>query len=407
MTVKNDSLEETMDRAEIIKKLNKEIVKGRHILGVAVGAGISAVNADRGGADFLMVLNSGKYRQMGVSSLAGYLANNNSNVFTLDFAMEEILPRALQIPLIFGLNATDPNINLRTYIQSLKDLGFSGINNYPTIGLFDGNFYDYLEASGVSFDKEVEAIKIARELDMFTVAFVFNKSQAKKMLDAGADLLCIHLGLTKGGGLGAKKVLSLVASRDLINEILQTIDVRNTNLLTAIYGGPIKDERDVHFIYSNTATKGFIGGSTFERIPFEYSIANITNKFKQTDTLDDPILSALNKEFQSPQDYVDFMRTYIETHYSSKVMLKDISNILHVTQPYLSRLFKKEIGMTFQNYLINFRINKFLEIVRENSNLYISEAAQMVGYDNYEQFSKIFKKKMNVSPKHYLHHSPE
>lgn len=391
-----------MNREEILMKMNQEIAENRNILGVAIGAGISAVNADRGGADFLMVLNSGKYRQMGVSSLAGYLAYNNSNDFTLDFAKQEILPRSLDIPLIFGLNATDPTINLKDYIQSLKDIGFSGINNYPTIGLFDGLFYEYIEESGILFDQEVEAIKIARDLDMFTIAYVFNASQAQKMVDAGADMLCIHLGLTHGGELGAKKFLSLVASRDLINDILQTIDIKNKKLLTAVYGGPIKDEKDAHFIFSNTAVKAFIGGSTFERIPYEYSLVNLTNEIKQAATPDDPVLKALNKYIESPQDYVEFMRTYIETHYSSKVTLKDISSILHVAQAYLSRLFKKEIGMSFQDYLINYRINMFLDVIHENPNIYINEAASLVGYVNYDHFSKIFKKKKGKSPKNYL-----
>lgn len=390
-----------MNKKETIKRLYSDLDKDHHILGIAVGSGLSALNSVKGGADLLLLLNSGKFRQMGVSSLAGYLANKNSNEFTMEFAKNEILPLRLDVPLIFGFNATDPTIDIQEYLSEVKRVGFSGINNYPTVGLIDGVFANALEESGISFEKEVEAMKIAIKLDLFTIAFVFNNLQAKMMADVGVDVICVHLGFTKGGELGAKKGLSLVAAKEMINSIFNSPDVHGS-FLKAAYGGPIIDEKDIEFIYKNTSIQGYIGGSTFERIPYEKSIKESINKFKNVDRISKQSNLNSNENIQHPAGYVNFVRNYIEINYMHEIQLKDIADSLFISHEYLSRLFKQEIGMSFQSYLITYRIDKFLELIITSPNLSLNDAASQVGYKNYSNFSKIFKKKMNDSPKSYL-----
>lgn len=391
-----------MKSKKVMNKLNSEIKQGRYILGVAVGAGISARSASEGGADFLLSLNSGKFRQMGLGSLGGYLSNANSNQFVMDFSLKEILPRVKNIPVLFGLNATDPTIDLRSYINLIKDKGFAGINNYPTVGLFDGKFYNHLKEDGISYDEEVEAIKIAHEMGLFTVAFVFNEYQAEEMVDAGADVICVHLGLTKGGDLGASKVLSLSKSKELVNNIFNLVKKKTTSILKMVYGGPIQNKSDIQFIYNNTSCDGYIGGSTFERIPSEEAIHKTTIEFKYMSSIEDPILEQLNRSIDSPKDYVKFILKYIEFHYSESISLKDLSEILHVSSEYLSRLFKKEKNISFKEYLISYRLDKFIDIMIKYPNLSMKEGAIKVGYFNYVHFSKLFKKRKNISPKNYF-----
>lgn len=163
------------NRLDIISSLREQIKKDRSLLGVAAGNGMSAKYAEEGGADFILALSSGRFRQMGVSSLAGFLPYANSNEIVMDFASKELIPMMKRIPICFGINATDPTINLVDYIDEIKEKGFSGINNFPSVALFDGKFREALEEEGVSYLQEVEAIQIAHQKDLFTVAFVFNE----------------------------------------------------------------------------------------------------------------------------------------------------------------------------------------------------------------------------------------
>src|SRR5699024_11544231 len=189
------------NQISVVEFLKKQIKIDRHIIGVAAGSGLTAKYAEAGGADFILALSSGYFRQKGVSSLAGYLPVANSNDVVMNFASMEIIPAIKEIPVVFGLSATDPMINLENYIKIIKESGFAGINNYPTIGLIDGDCRDALEAEGITYEKEVEAIKTASGLGLFTIAFVFNTSQAIDMVKAGADVICVHIGLPTGGVL--------------------------------------------------------------------------------------------------------------------------------------------------------------------------------------------------------------
>lgn len=389
-------------KLQLLQTLNQQIKANKHIIGVAAGSGLTAKYAEQGGADFILALSSGRFRQMGVSSLAGFTACTNSNQMVMEFAFKEVLPTLKKIPTIFGLFATDPTIDLKACIRQIKASGFAGINNYPTVGLIDGQFREALESQGISFAKEVEAIQFANELDLITVAFVFNETQAIDMLKAGADIICVHLGLTVGGVLGAKQIQSLQSAKKLAVDIFHACDKVNPNVIKMVYGGPVNRPIDVQFMYDGTEIDGYIGGSVFERIPAEQIIFNITKSFKETyDVKYETYIQKIMAGFSSKEDYVEFIKDYISTHYMDEITLNDLASILNLSRPYLSSLFKTEVGIPFTQYLIDFRLNRAIEIMQERR-LPLSTVAEMVGYPDYAQFSKIFKKRKGVSPTVFL-----
>ncbi|MBP1890766.1 putative TIM-barrel enzyme/AraC-like DNA-binding protein [Clostridium moniliforme] len=391
-----------MKRDRILEKLRLQIKKGNHIIGIATGSGMTVKHSQNAGADFLLMLNSGRFRQMGRGSLAGFLPFCNSNDMVMDFASKEILPLAKDIPIIFGLNATDPTKNIESYIEKIIDMGFSGINNYPTIGLIDGQFRETLEENGLNYLMEVEAIRIGHEKGLFTVAFVFDEIQAVQMINSGADVICVHLGLTGGGLLGSKKVFSLEAAKIRARKIFDKCNELNPNVIKLIYGGPIKTPVDIQYMYNNNDDlMGYIGGSAFERIPSEKSIINITKTFKVSGQLnEDDLMSKMLDGITKHYDYVDFVKEYVAQNYMNEISFLDLAKVAHVSRSYLSSLFKKQVGCNFPEYLVKFRINKAVEIL-DRKNFQLSEVASLVGYKDYAQFSKMFKKYMGYSPKQH------
>lgn len=391
-----------MKREEILENLRSQIKNGNHIIGVSTGSGMTAKYAKQGGADFLLMLNSGKFRQMGRSSLAGFLPFYNCNDMVMDFAYREIIPLIKDMPIIFGLNATDPTKDMDSYIDEIKDKGFSGINNYPTVGLIDGQFSEALEEDGCHYLIEVEAIRIAHDRDMVTVAFVFDEIQAELMIHAGADIICAHLGLTGGGLLGAKKVFSMEAAKAKVNKIFNRCNELKPDVIKLIYGGPVKTPIDVQYMYSNNEyLMGYIGGSAFERIPSEKSITNITKAFKVSGQLDeDDLMVKMLDGVTKHYDYVEFVKEYVNQNYMNDISFLDLALVAHVSRSYLSSLFKKEVGCSFREYLVKFRIDKAAEIL-DRENIPISELATLVSYQDYAQFSKMFKKYKGCSPKQY------
>ncbi|WP_020156885.1 phosphoenolpyruvate hydrolase family protein [Caldibacillus debilis] len=391
-----------MNKREIWKKLKKQLKANQHLIGVAAGSGLTGRYAEKGGADFILALSSGKFRQMGVSSLAGYLPFSNSNEIVMDFGLKELLPIIKNIPIIFGLMATDPTIDLKSYIALIKEKGFAGINNYPTIGLIDGKYREALEEADISYDKEVEAISIANGLDLFTVAFVFNKTQAIQMTKAGADVICVHFGLTKGGMLGAKYVQTLQSAKNLATEIFEECQKINPNIIKMIYGGPVSKPVDVQFMYNGTDIHGYIGGSVFERIPSEQAILHVTQSFKQTNDIKyEQLIQRIIDGFNTQKEYIDFVKKYISLHYNEEITLHELAGMLGLSRPYLSLLFKTEVGISFRDYLIDYRINRAIEILKEKK-VPLTIVSEMVGYPDYAQFSKIFKKRTGMSPKEYV-----
>ncbi|WP_339256815.1 phosphoenolpyruvate hydrolase family protein [Paenibacillus sp. FSL P2-0136] len=391
-----------MNRTAILERLQSELREGNHIIGVSTGTGITAKVAADSGADFILMLNSGKFRQMGRSSLAGFLPFCNSNEMVMDFASKEIVPLVRDTPVLFGLNANDPTREMSLYIEEIKARGFAGVNNYPTVGLIDGVFREALEEDGISYDREVEAIRLAHQQELFTVAFVFDEAQAVQMAEAGADVICVHLGLTEGGLLGARKVVSLEAAKTKALRILTACGEVKPEVIKMIYGGPVKTPVDVQYMYSsNTQIMGYIGGSAFERIPSEQSITAITRDFKRLGKLDEDdlmvkMLSGITRHY----DYVEFVKEYVAQNYSEEVVFADLAKVAHVSRSYLSSLFKKEVGCSFQNYLVGFRMQK-AAILLQAPHLQLSEVSAMVGYPDYAQFSRMFKKLMGSSPKQY------
>jgi predicted TIM-barrel enzyme len=368
-------------KAQILDRLLNQISQHRHIIGVAVGAGISAKYAEKGGADLLLALNSGRFRQMGVGSLAGLLPFANSNKMVMEFGLKEIIPVVKNTPVIFGLCATDPTIDLEHFIDEIIENGFSGINNYPSVGIIGGLLREALEEEGMSFQREVEA----------------NVEQAQMMVEAGADIITSHLGFTVGGQMDITSPLNLKEAAQLTRAIFAQCDKANRPIIKMIYGGPIHQSIDLKYMYDNSGAMGYFGGSTFERIPLEKAIVEVTREFKITGQFDqDSALFNLADEM----DYVYFIKDYIAKNYMNKISFNQLASRVHLSRTYLSAMFNREVGVTFPEYLTQVRVNKAIEIMR-NKNINKAEIATLVGFSDYAYFSKIFKKHTGYSPSEY------
>lgn len=386
---------------DILNKLKERIKINGHIIGIASGSGLTSKYSTMSGVDIVLAISAGIFRKMGRSSLASYMCYCNSNEVVMNFATRELMPLVRDTPIFLGINATDPTIKLSEYLIQIKEQGFIGINNFPTVGLIDGFFREKLEEEGVSYSKEVEAVKIATELGLVSIAFVFNEKQAIDMINAGAEIICVHLGLTCGGIMGAAKVLSLEVAKELVNKIFKECDKVNPNIIKLVFGGPIKTPIDAQFFYQNTSCEGFIGGSSFERIPTEKAIINTTKAFKNVGNYDEDkaILKVLNSSAQDI-DCIEYVKKYIHDFYMKPIYIRDLAESIHISSSYLSTKFKKEVGISFTEYLVKFRINKACEILL-NKSIPIKTIANMVSYDDYSQFSKIFKKYTGKTPKEY------
>ena len=231
-------MEHKDERQRYLELLHSKKTAGERLVGVAAGSGITGKYAIMGGCDMLLALSSGKFRSMGCGSLAGYMSYCNSNDLVMSYAGEELLRYTAQVPVFFGLNATDPTKEMQGYIEEIQAAGFTGIVNYPTVGMIDGRFRAALEAEGAGYEREVEAIRFAHYCGLLTVAYVFDPAQARAMASAGADVVCAHFGLTSGGVLGAKHVLSLELARRTADEIFEAAAEVSPGILRLVYGGP-------------------------------------------------------------------------------------------------------------------------------------------------------------------------
>lgn len=390
-----------VSRKEILKRLWAQINVNGHIIGTVAGSGMTAKYEVMGGADLLLALSAGRFRIMGRSSFTSYLCYGGSNEIVMNMGCNELLPIIQDTPVLFGLFANDPMIHLYDYIQEIRTSGFSGVVNYPTMGLIDGQFGEALQEEGNTYEREVEAIRLAHYFDLFTVAFVVNGEQARQMTEAGADIICAHLGLTKGGFLGAKKYISINDARKISDEIFDACDSVRDDVIKMIYAGPANTPLDMQYMYQNTKCQGYIGGSTFDRIPTERAILNTTRAFKSYGDFDanNPMMRMLDGNWNSGE-YVEFVKKYVEEHYMNEIQLRDLAAVAHVSGSYLSVKFKKEVGCSFTEYLVRFRINKAKELF-EHRFTSCKEVASMVGYADYTQFSKIFKKYTGKSPTEY------
>ena len=391
-----------MEKEQVIRQLKAQLHVNGHIIGASVGSGMTARLAALGGADFLLALSAGKYRIMGRSSFASYFCYGNNNEQVMEMGTREIFPIIRDsIPLLFGIMATDPTIQMYDYLNTIKSSGFSGVVNFPTVSLIDGNFRCALEQEGNTYNREIATIRLANHLGLFTMAFVTNKEEAEKMINAGADVICIHFGLTKGGILGAKKYISLGEARKLMNDIFSVCKSKNPEALRMIYAGPANSLSDMHYLFKNTDCQGYIGGSTFDRIPIEGAVLETVRAFKHRDGYNNKAAVHQLIEHNWVQgNVVNSIRQYIEEHYMEPIQLGDIALIAHMSPNYLSSRFKKEVGSSFTEYLLDYRMGKARELLKEGA-ISCKEVAFKVGYGDYIQFTKMFKKHVGLSPKEY------
>lgn len=391
-----------MDKEQILRLLHAQVNVGGHIIGASVGSGITAKLAAMGGADLLLALSAGRYRIMGRSSFSSFFCYGNNNNLVMELGTREIFPIVRNVPLFFGIMASDPTIHLYDYLNEIKDSGFSGIVNSPTLSLIDGRFRLALEEEGTSYDREIAAIRMASHLGLVTMAFVTNQEETEKMIDAGADMICVHLGLTRGGILGAKHYLSLGDARKTVKKIFSICKERNPEILRMVYAGPANTLKDMRYLLQNTDCHGYIGGSTFDRIPMESSIYETVRSFKrQDDKKDEDTLSRLVDRKWGAGNLVECMKDYIEEHYMDTVHLGDLALVSHMSPSYLGAKFKQETGSSFTEYLMGFRLDKAKEMLETAPELQCREVAEKVGYVDYIQFSKMFKKHVGEAPKDY------
>ena len=270
-----------MDRSRCLKRWRESSAAGIPILGAGAGTGISAKCAEAAGADLIIIYNSGRYRMAGRGSLAGLMPYGDANAIVMEMA-REVIPIVGQTPVLAGVCGTDPFRVMDRFLRDLKQLGFSGVQNFPTVGLIDGQFRESLEETGMGFDREVEMIARAHELDLLTCPYVFNPEEAKAMAKAGADLLIAHMGLTTKGTIGAKTAITLDESAARIQAIHEAATSVRPDVLVLCHGGPIAEPDDVRYIFSRTqGISGFFGASSIERLPTERAITEQVMTFKK------------------------------------------------------------------------------------------------------------------------------
>jgi predicted TIM-barrel enzyme len=272
-----------MLRAEILDRLQEQLRRGLPIIGAGAGTGISGKCAEAGGADLIVIYNSGRFRMAGHSSLSGMLPFGDANAIVVDMA-REVLPAVRRTPVLAGVCGTDPFRMMEFFLPQLKAMGFQGVQNFPTVGLFDGQFRQSLEETGLGYGKEVEMIAIAHRLDLFTTPYVFNPEESIRMAQAGADVIVAHMGLTTKGMIGARSAKTIEQCATEVQAICDAAKSVRKDILVICHGGPISEPEDAAWIISNTkGIAGFFGASSIERLPTEIAITQQVKAFKAMD----------------------------------------------------------------------------------------------------------------------------
>ncbi|KAI1122470.1 TIM-barrel-protein domain-containing protein [Nemania abortiva] len=268
-------------RAELLTRFRAAIATKQPIVGAGAGIGLSAKFAEAGGADLIIIYNSGRYRMAGRGSLAGLMPYGDANATVVDMA-REVLPVVRHTPVLAGVCASDPFRDIAAFLRQLQDLGFSGVQNFPTVGLIDGTFRANLEETDMGYAHEVEMVRLAAEMDLLTSPYVFNVDEAVAMTGAGADIIVAHMGLTTSKGIGGKTGKSLDDCVKLIQEIRDAAAKVREDVIVLCHGGPIAEVKDAEYVLSRTkGVHGFYGASSMERIPVETAIADNTRRFKE------------------------------------------------------------------------------------------------------------------------------
>lgn len=269
------------NREQVIADFRAKRAQKEILVGVGAGTGITAKSSEAGGADMLIIYNSGRYRMAGRGSLAGLLSYGDANQIVMDMG-HEVLPVVQHTPVLAGVCGTDPFRVMKIYLQQLQAQGFSGVQNFPTVGLIDGVFRQNLEETGMGYDLEVDMIRQAHELGMLTTPYVFDPEQAIKMAEAGADLLVAHMGLTTKGSIGAETALTLDESVKKVQAILDAGRKVNPDIMVICHGGPIAEPQDAQYVIDHVdGIDGFFGASSIERFAAEKGIKQQTEAFKK------------------------------------------------------------------------------------------------------------------------------
>lgn len=268
------------DRTTILARLREKVAAGVPIIGGGAGTGISAKSEETGGIDLIVIYNSGRYRMAGRGSLAGLMPYGNANEIVKEMA-HEVITAVKETPVLAGVNGTDPFMLRTHFLKELIALGFAGVQNFPTVGLIDGTFRQNLEETGMGFGLEIEMIREAHDLDLLTTPYAFDTDQAKKLAEAGADIVVAHMGLTTKGTIGATTAKTLEDSATLVKEIADAAKGVRDDVIVLCHGGPIAMPEDAQFIFNNVKeVDGFYGASSMERLPTETAIADQIRAFK-------------------------------------------------------------------------------------------------------------------------------
>ena len=269
-------------RKEVLERLRATLKKDQPIIAAGAGTGISAKFIERGGADLIIIYNSGRFRMAGHGSTCGLMAYGDANAVAMEIGQFEVLPIVEEIPVICGVHATDPRRRMWHWLLQIKDMGFSGVNNFPTHCIVDGLFRQILEETGMSVKKEFEMVALARKMDLFSIVYVATPEEAKAMAEAGADVIIAHVGTTVGGSIGVKG--AVVTMDEAVKRIRRIIDgarpVRK-DVIFLSHGGPIATPEDAAYINKHTDCVGFVGASSLERLGVEESLTNLTRRFKR------------------------------------------------------------------------------------------------------------------------------
>lgn len=269
------------DRNELMKRYREMVAKGEPIIGGGAGTGLSAKCEEAGGIDLIVIYNSGRYRMAGRGSLAGLMPYGDANAVVMDMA-GEVLPVVKHTPVLAGVCASDPFRIMDKFLDDVKAAGFSGVQNFPTVGLIDGNFRANLEETGMSYSLEVDMIALAHEKGLLTTPYVFSTEDATAMAKAGADIIVCHLGLTTGGAIGAKTSLTLEQCPAIVDEWAAAALAEKPDAIILVHGGPVAMPEDAAFVLKHTSNcHGFYGASSMERLPTEIALTEQTRKFKQ------------------------------------------------------------------------------------------------------------------------------
>ena len=270
-----------ISRDDALNRLRDNVANGRAIIGAGAGTGISAKFAERGGVDLIIIYNSGRYRMAGRGSLAGLLPYGDANAIVQEMAAE-VLPVVKDTMVLAGVCGTDPFRLMPVFLRQLKEMGFDGVQNFPTVGLFDGAIRQGFEETGMGYDLEVEMIREARKLDMLTCPYVFTPEEAREMTAAGADVLVPHMGLTTKGAIGAQTALSLAESAQRVQAMRDAAVTVNPDIIVLCHGGPIAEPQDAQYILDHTeGISGFFGASSIERLATEPAIEGQARRFKE------------------------------------------------------------------------------------------------------------------------------